>query len=363
MIDLLKALKDCDLGRVQDAIKDSYKRTRSSSSEETEDSHKKGLHNSGGTIQRSSSDGSIVFQGRNPQKLEHFEHSMNHFNKTQDINLFNKLVDQGRFERDRRIFQNENITFVWSMEHFFHLLYIYTREFWGNLAITNAILKMFDRASTNEKVNILREFCTDSLPFEFKDTMPFVFHDHIEEILCGKIIDLIKGMYILYIKNIVHDIADFRMHNEEIVLDYYRAYHFYDLLKREDFIRDCTIEVPGDTTDEGIVNLIDFVTLRSGFGGGYDGEQMATSEFKANIILPALRTWFKTHSVNLLMSERIDEWIKKSDGAIDYWKGDGTGLDDLRKYAEGARLVKKFLEDLKAMKGSHVGYEERKISE
>ena len=355
VIDLLKALKDCSSKYVDKAIKGEYKRRLPLTSKEIGDAHKKSSNDSGGVTLRS--------QERDPYKLGLFEYCMNHLSESFFLVLFNQLVDEGRFERDRGIFQDDGITFLYSREHFFHLLYIYSQNFVRNKEVINTILKMFDRASADEKVNILREFCTDKLPFEFKDTVPFVFHDYIEKISCGKIIDLVKEMYIRYIKDIVQDIAYLRIRNEKIVKDHYRTYHFYDLLKREDFIEDCTIEVPEDTIDEGIVNLIDFVTLRSGFSDGYDGKQMATSKFKANIILPALRAWFKTHSVNLLISERIDEWIKKSDDAIDYWKGDRTGLDELRKYAEGARSVKKFLEGLKAKKESHEENETEKTSE
>ena len=349
---LLKALTDCDSDYVEKAIRGEYKRHLPLTSEETQTPYKKGSDNSSELVRRSPSDKSTIFQFIDPQKLERFENVMNHLSENRYLVLFNQLVDQGRFEHDRRIFRNDNMTFVWSMEHFFHLLYIYTRKFVGKKEIINAVLKMFDRASAIEKVNILREFCTDNLPFEFKDTMLFVFHDYIEKVSCSVIIDLIKEMYIRYIKNIIHDIADFRMHNEEIVLDYYRAYHFYDLLKREDFIKDCTMEVPGDTTDEGIVNLMDFAALRSGFGEGYDGEQMATSEFKANIILSALRVWFDSHSVSSVISTKIDGLIKKCNDSIAYWKDDKTGLNTLRNYTVGAEKVKKFLEVLKGRQSS-----------
>ena len=349
---LLKALKDCSPDNVEKAIRGEYKRHLPLTSKETEAPYKKGSDNSSELIRRSPSGKSTIFQFIDPQKLERFENIMNHLSEPRRLDLFNQIVDQGCFERDRGIFQDDRITFLWSREHFFHLLYIYTRKFVGKKEIIDAVLNMFDQASAIEKVNILRAFCMDNLPFELKDTMSFTFNDYIEKISCSAIIDLIKEMYIRYIKNIIQDIVYFKVGNEEIVIHYYREYHFYDLLKREDFIKDCTIEVPEDTTGEGIVNLIDFVTLRSGFGGGYDGEQMATSEFKAKIILSSLNARLKTQIANSVASEKIDGWIEKSNDSIAYWKDDKTGLNALRDYTGGAEEVKKFLEESKGRQSS-----------
>ena len=352
VIDLLEALKDCLPGNVQRAIKGDYKRHLPLTWEKTEDPSKKESDNSSELIRRSPSGKNTIFQGRNPQKLERFENIMNHLSEPRRLDLFNQFVGQGRFEHDRRIFRNDNMTFVWSLEHFFHLLYIYTRKFVGKKEIINAVLKMFDRASAIEKVNILREFCTDNLPFELKDTVSFVFHDYIEKISCGKVIDLIKEMYIHYIKNVIQDVVYLKVENEMIVKNYYREYHFYDLLRCENFIEDCTIKLPEDTKVKGIVNLIDFVTLRSGFGEGYDGEKMATSEFKAKIILSSLNARLKTQIANSVTSAQIDGWIEKCNESIKYWKVDMTGLNTLRNYTGGAEKVKKFLEELKGRQSS-----------
>ena len=240
---------------------------------------------------------------------------------------------------------------IQSIYYFLHLLNM--RGIDKNNCKEN-ICEMFEQASILKKVNILREFFKDDIPYELelKNIVSFCFQSNTENISLSKIYDIVEEMYIRYIKNIIQDVVYSKVGNEKIVLDYYRAYHFYDLLKREDFTKDCTIEVPEDTTVEGIINLVDFVTLRSGFGEGYDGEQMATSKRKSTLFLPALRVWFDSHSVSSLSSAQIDRWIGKCEASISYRKDDKTGLNKLHNYTGGAEEVKEFLEELKETQSS-----------
>ena len=368
--DLIKALGDCKEENVQRAIEGEYKRRHVSTTRECErlytvlnkdpqmtllDGFKKIFGGEG-----------AIPEDLDASGLEFFEYVMKRVTNVTDdrtdyAKLLLKLIPQGGFERDEE--NSDRVIFKWTIKHFLHLSHIYIKYAPDSKFVERAVLEMFSRASVSEKAFVLKEFYKGDDKKEPKEEVVYEFDDRLYSLSLKEINDVIMKLHPEYVKHIISNLLDCKIQAEEIVDRLYFGYHFYDLVKNEFAIEVPHISIPEGTRDEGLINLIDFVTLRSGFGEGYDGEQMATSKRKSTLFLPTLRVWFDSHSVSLLLSAKIDRWIEKCEASISYWKDDKTGLNTLRKYTVGAEEVKKFLEDLKAKKESPVENEEEKTSE
>lgn len=241
---------------------------------------------------------------------------------------------------------------AWDNVHFMHLLCQLSGQVIDEKSLKGDLFEMFERASVSEKGSVLMGLHRDRGKDGNINEVKFIWGEEIEVIALDKINDVIKKLLAIYTKSIVTDRIHPKITDDDIILYHYGAYHFFDLCKDQSYFEGLDITIPEKTESEGIINLMNFVTLRSGFDEGYDGEKMATSKLKADLFIPALREWFKNYSTNSVTSEKIDGWIEKCNGSIAYWKDDKTGLNTLRNYTGGAEKVKKFLEELKGRQSS-----------
>ena len=374
-VDLVKGLGECDQEKVQKAVAGTYKRRINLSERECRELYMKNKDKEPFDFEEALSS---LFKGKeaipediDSSKMEFFEYIFDRVTDESDeddvnvkeeyVKFFLKLIHQGGFEDDEE--NSESEIFKWSIEHFLHLLHVHTRYASDTQFVKRAALEMFSRASVSEKAFVLKEFYKGDDKKEPKKEVEYQLHDRLYTLLLEEIKDVIMKLHLEYVKHIISNLLDCKIQAEKIVGKLYLGYHFYDLVKNEFAIEVPHISIPEGTRDEGLINLIDFVTLQSGFEGGYDGEQMATSEFKATLFLPTLRVWFDSHSVSSVLSAQIDRWIEKCEASIEYWSKDQTKLNKRRNYTVGAEKVKKFLEDLKAKKESHVENKAGKTSE
>lgn len=234
---------------------------------------------------------------------------------------------------------------TWDNVHFMHLLCQLSRQVIHEKSLNGDVFKMFERASVSEKGSVLMRLHRDRGKDGNINEVKFIWGGEIEVIALDKINDIIKKLLFTYTQSIVTERIHPKVTDDDIILYHYGAYHFFDLCEDQSYFEGLDITIPEETESEGIISLLNFITLSSDFEHPYRKEIMATSELKANLFLPALEAWFKDHDMSFLTFEEINKGIEKCNQSAEYW--DKTDLNAQRKYAEGAHLVKEFLENLK----------------
>ena len=359
--DLLRTMETCTLENVLQAIEGEYKRRTCITFDECESFYAKYKNK----VNFDLLDALTEFYENKDEVpddieasgLELFEYFMGRAinDDTGYVNMLLKLIPQGSFEWDKGIKppSNRKQAFTWSLDHFFHTLYLYTVKEILDERFKDTVIQMFDRASILTKYSILHEF------FHFqKDKLPQL-KDKIEDklyyyklISVDKVNGIIEELFKCYVKRYIQGILESKISINVILDNLYGISNFFMFLVERGNYTNILSDEFIMTNIEGISNSIEVLTLPCVCQDHSKPKIMMSSERMVDLILPILQRGFDIYGVNAVTPAQIDRWIEKCEASIEYWSKDQTELNKLRNYTVGAEEVKTFLEKIKGSQSS-----------
>ena len=370
-VDLIRGLSQCKQGNVKRAIEGEYRRRIVLTTHECEQLYENLKNKDRFMLDYAFKE---FFGGEesipediDASGLEFFEYLMERVTDegTDYAELLLKLIPQGCFQHDVK---DGNVVFSWSRDHFFHLLYLYTKEEIKGKSLCklleHAVIQMFGRASIMVKYSILHTF------FQYyKEEMPklkaeVVDNLHNNPISVNETAVVMKELFTCYVKSYIQGVLKSEITEHRVQNVDYDINNFFKLLVERDDYTNISPDEFIMTDVGGIKNLIDILTLPCVNRRFFKGQKLMTaSKRMVDLILPILQRWFEKNSLSFQIIDNLDNWIKKCDDSLGCWKRDRSGVNERSGYARGARRVRKFLRELDAKKKPRVGNEERKTSE